>query len=271
MRFASCGFALLLTATVSAQSPGFEVASIKPGTNSSCGSGSPDRFCRSNASIPDLIGYAYSVQRAQILEGPAWLNAERFDVEAKASSVPTPEQMRSMVRQLLSDRFRLKVRSDRRELSVFALRVARADGRAGAQMKSTPVDCERILSERATADTKTFVGADGKPLCANRMSARPVPNGVVLRFEASGITLPQLATWLSGYAGKVVVDETGLKGAFDLELSFAPGNTPSTSGGVGDDPPVFTAVQEQLGLRLVSTRAPVDVVVVESVERPTVN
>lgn len=103
------------------------------------------------------------------------------------------------------------------------------------------------------------------------MRAQPVPNGLVLRFDASGMTLPQLSTWLSGYAGKVVLDRTGLEGEFDIELSFAPGSTPSTSGGVGDDPPVFTAIQEQLGLRLVSLRAPVDVIVVDAVERPTPN
>ena len=103
------------------------------------------------------------------------------------------------------------------------------------------------------------------------MRGQPTANGVLLKFETSGMTAPQLAEWLSAYTGRIVVDETALAGEFDIELSFAPGSTPSTAGGVGDDPPVFTALQEQLGLSRASTRAPVEVVVIESVARPAAN
>jgi uncharacterized protein (TIGR03435 family) len=275
MRFASCALMLLWAATLGAQPavPSFEVASIKVSTEpgGAAGQVAPDRFRMSGGLIPSLIAYAYDLPRFQIVGGPDWMNTERFDVDAKAASAQTPDQMRLMLRRLLAERFRLQSRIETREMSAFALRTARSDGRLGNQMKATVVDCRPIRAARDADNPRLAIAADGPPICTTRMFGKPAANGVVLTLLTSGMTVPQFGSWLSRYVGRPVVDQTGLMGEFDIELSFAPETAPSPLGGVGDDPPVLTAVQEQLGLRMVSTRAPVEVIVIESVERPSVN
>lgn len=231
----------------------------------------PDRFRMSGGLIPNLLAYAYDLPRFQIIGGPDWMNTERFDVDAKAASAQTAEQMRLMLRRLLAERFRLQSRIDKREMSVFALRTDRSDGRLGNQMKPTVVDCRPIRAARDSGNPRLAIAADGPPICTSRLWGQPTANGVVLRLLTSGMRIPEFGSWLSRYVGRAVVDQTGLMGEFDIELSFTPETAPSPAGGVGDDPPILTAVQEQLGLRMVSTRAPVDVIVIESVERPSVN
>ena len=99
---------------------------------------------------------------------------------------------------------------------------------------------------------------------------RPGASGITLRYQVSGTTSAELAAWLAPYAGRVVLDRTGLMGEWDLDLSFSPSQAPSVvSPGVGEAPTVFTAVEEQLGLKLESARGPVDVLMIESVQRPT--
>jgi uncharacterized protein (TIGR03435 family) len=276
LRFTSLTLLLIGAATLGAQPavPSFEVASIKVSTEpgGALGQVAPDRFRMSGGMIPTLIAYAYDLPRFQIVGGSDWMNTERFDVDAKAASAQTAEQMRLMLQRLLAERFRLKSRVEKREMSAFALRVARLDGRLGNQMKPTVVDCRPIRVAHDAGNPRLGIAADGPPICTTRMVGQPTANGVVVRLLTSGMTVPQFGAWLSRYVGRPVVDQTSLMGEFDIELSFNVETlAPSSAGGVGDDPPVVTAVQEQLGLRMVSTRAPADVIVIESVERPSVN
>jgi uncharacterized protein (TIGR03435 family) len=254
----------------------FEVASIKERTASAGGgyAQSPDRFIRINSSLRDLMEYAYDLQRFQIVGGPDWLTSTRFDVNAKAAFVPTTDQMRTMVQRLLAERFRLKVSAAMRDMPVYLLRVARGDGRLGRLMTKTTVDCAAVEADRqrtgASAPTRASAQPNERPLCTSWLVARPGPNGLTVRYQASGTTSRELAGWLSPYAGRAVLDRTNLTGDFDVELSFAPPAGPSATPAAGEEPvTVFTAVEEQLGLMLDSDRGQVEVLVIDSVARPT--
>ena len=161
-----------------------------------------------------------------------------------------------MLRSLLADRFKLVVRQEKRELPVYALVKARSDGGLGPRMKASAVDCGPTGRGRGAPAP----GSPPGPPAGCR--ALITPSGV--NFE--GQTTAHLATVLGMAVRQTVIDKTGLVGGFDLQLSFSPDSAPAPDSNL---PSLFTAVQEQLGLKLESTRAPMEVVVIDSVERPT--
>ena len=263
---------------VSAQAPApsalaFEVASIKERTTAASGgfAQSPDQFIRVNTSLRELIGYAFDVQRFQIIGGPSWVNVTRYDVNGKAPGAPTSEQMRLMVRRLLEERFQLKVSMTIQQMPVHVLRMARTDRSFGPQLKLTSADCAAIRAERERGGGVAPLPSrpDGQPLCASRVRGSPGPNGMTVRYEASGTTSGELAKWLSTYTGRVVVDDTELTSPIDVDLSFAPPTGPTIATDIGAPVTIFAAVTDQLGLRLEASEGPVDVRVIDSVERPT--
>lgn len=136
----------------------FEAASIKPKTGERAGPAptSPDRFIRPDATLGELIRYAYNLQEFQIEGGPSWLTSSRFDVNAKAAAVPTSiDGMRSHVRRLLQDRFALKAHLESRERSLYEMVVARGDRRLGERLRPSTLDCEALLSAgTATPDDR---------------------------------------------------------------------------------------------------------------------
>jgi uncharacterized protein (TIGR03435 family) len=178
-----------------------------------------------------------------------------------------------MAQRLLAERFMLRVHRETREMSAYVLRLARTDGRLGAKLKRTTVDCAAIRTDRKrTGDRAPLpVRPDDQPVCSSFQRGMPGPAGITLRYQASGQTMGELATWLSPYVGRPVLDRTGLMGEFDLDVAFNPGEPP-VSAALADGPVlVFTAFPEQLGLKLESSREPVDVLVVESAQLPTVD
>jgi bla regulator protein BlaR1 len=252
--------------------PSFEVASVKPNHN-------PDNvfslrllpagFKADGAPLDRLIRFAYDVKSdQQVLNMPDWANSEHFDIDAKISDADvavlkklTPDQSfqqyRLMLQSLLSNRFRMKVRTEARVLPVYALAVARHG------LKLTPAaelpETHRLpqLSFHASGD-----------------------------LRASSVTMEYFAEWLSGKpdtGGRVVIDATGLKGSYDFGLLWEPVDygTSSAVAGVsqpagsttteGGKPPLFTAIQEQLGLKLEPRKAPVEVLVIDHVEQPSPN
>ena len=278
-------------------SPRFEVASVKPNTlnNGLVSMGTQGgRFTATGLPLRMLIQNAYQVQEDQIIGGPSWLVADRFDVQAKAEGNPPREQVQLMIRALLADRFKLAVHKETRDVAVFALVMARSDGRLGAQLRKVEVDC---TPGRGQVGDRTPPNAASGP---RRGCGTTVGPGVVM---AQGQTIAQLATAFSALSNtgsslnRPVVDRTGLTGTFDADLRFTPEriangwargaggapcisapSAPGTSGGpVGpclppvdpNGPSIFTAVQEQLGLKLDPQRGPVDVLVIDRVERPT--
>lgn len=262
-------------------SPAFEVASVKPNTSGDDrrrGVGLPPggRFIVTNLPLRAVIRFAYDIQDFQLSGGPAWLNSAPYDIEAKAApaqinangQVPT-ETMRAMVRALLTDRFKLSARRERRQLAVYALVVARNDKRLGPHLQPASVDCEALAqSGQRPAAPAPAVG----PVCGGQLR----PGHITL----NGFGLSRLAMNLSTWVDRVVLERTGLIGTFNVDLEWTPEQRPQFDS-IGaparpieipterSGPSIFTAVEEQLGLKLESTQGPVEVLVIDHVETPT--
>ena len=262
----------------------FDVVSIKPNKSGLPGFGGlgfqPDRFSATRVTVRALINSAYVRQpfeRRQVLGGPGWIDTEYFDVDARTgsalSSVPNVflGQMRVMLRNLLAERFQLAVHDEQRELPIYALVMARSDGRRGPQLRVSDLDCAALMSKSLNDGGGLPKAEPGKP---PPCSVGPNPGHLI----ASSITMAALANVLSPYVDRAIVDRTGLTQAYDAELSWtpAPGESAPFKGDENNRPPadgpsLFTALQEQLGLKLEPTKGPVDVLVVDHVEHPTEN
>jgi uncharacterized protein (TIGR03435 family) len=265
-----------VSTSLNAQSPeAFEAVSIKPrtGPRAAGGPSAPDRFVRVDATLRDLIRFAFNVQEFQIEGGPGWMTSTRFDVNAKASSIPAgPDGMRALVRRLLEERFTLRARTETREMPTYDLVVSRSDRRLGDRLRPSSFDCDAIIAAvTATADDRARCDLRFRPRMVNT-GGRPSIYSMTLTLQ--GVRLARLATLLPNEVERIVTDKTGLDGTFDLELEFAPQGRrpvglPGPPSPVSDAPPLATALQEQLGLKLESVRGPVPVIVVESAGLPT--
>ncbi len=250
----------------------FEVASIKPnnsgGNNMGAMAQPGGRFGAQNVSLQFLVSMAYGVKDFQIVaDGSSWMNTERFDITAKAPDGTANgfEPLRPMLQSLLADRFKLVLHRETKELPVYELVAAR-----GGLKVTAPKD-----GSCAIPDPKNPRPREDFPFCDNIRKGRGL-------IDAYGITMPRLLPPLSDVLGRVVVDKTGFTGIFDGRLEFAPdetvadataGNRAAQPAQAADSakPSIFTALQEQLGLKVESAKGPVDVLVVDHVERPTAN
>jgi uncharacterized protein (TIGR03435 family) len=244
--------------------PTFEAASIKPNR-----SGESRRAFRIgpggsvtaiNVTMRHIMWHAYGVQDFQIIGGPAWAASDRYDIVARAGENPRPDQLRLMLRHLLADRFALKVQAAKRDLPIYALVMARANGAPGPRLRAAEGACST-----GGADAAAPAGPGPAPGCGSI-----VGNGTL---RTGGINLTRLAGELMGFVGRRVEDRTGLTGNFAIELEWSPdfqADSPQAAQRSADTrPALFTALQEQLGLRLEARTGPVDVIVIESVDRPT--
>ena len=245
--------------------PAFEVASIKPNKS---GSGSMsvgypvgNRFVMVNGPVSSLVRSAYSSDTGELVGAPGWVETERYDVTALAGRDATTDELREMLRTLLSNRLKLVVHYETQERPVYALRFARSDGSFGPQLRKSELDCEAIsAAQRAGKPFEVRAPANGAPPCG--MSA----GGGVVR--SGGTSLAVLMGNIRGAAGRVVVDKTGLTGNYEFTLRWdarPPGSPPTDD----DRPSVFTALQEQLGLKLEPDRAPLRVLIIDRIEKPT--
>lgn len=267
------------TPAVDARGPRFEVASVKP--NATTGPRlvamvqmlPGGRFEATLIQLRSLILYAYSVTSERIFGGPSWVSADRFDIVAKAEGNASPAEMKLMVRALLADRFKLVVHTEIRELPMFALLVNRSDGKLGPQLRAAAVACPAGVELYA----RNVEPSEKRPSCGTRRG--------VGKIEAWGINMSQLANLLAPIAQRaslrdaaagLVVDHTGLTGYFDVALEWdqnatlrldASPTAPEPVAGSGTS--IFAAVREQLGLKLDAQKAPTDVVVIDSAEKPT--
>jgi uncharacterized protein (TIGR03435 family) len=233
----------------------FEVATIKPSQPDTPGKGLTFRgraFTTLNTTVNDLLSFMLEVHPDQITNGPAWLATEKFDITAQpeAPGVPNLPQLRAMVLKLLEDRFKLARHSEKKELSVYVLSVSKT----GPKL------------------TKSERGANALPgMFFKSLGQLPAVNA----------SMADLSGLLQGTVlDRPVVDRTGLVGRFDFTLNWTPDDSQFRSMGIRVPPPsgdpnappgLFTAIQEQLGLRLEAARAPVDVVVIDRIERPSEN
>jgi uncharacterized protein (TIGR03435 family) len=215
-------------------------------------------------------GFSGEKLNARYLEavgGPGWLDTEWYQVSAKAQGKPPASQMMGpMLQALLEDRFQLRVRIEAKQSSVYALTVARAGKLPLAKERScVPIDLNNMSASGSSVPAPKHCGNPSM-----KMSA-----GGLLVVEVPGVTMEEFAgRMLTAYIGRPiidlpVIDKTGLTGRFDIHLEFA---REATSSATSDDKPsIFVALSEQLGLKLSSDKAPVDVIVVDSVSKPTAN
>jgi uncharacterized protein (TIGR03435 family) len=235
------------------------VASVKP-NNAADARGlseySPSGFLNATAITGrTLLRTAYRVQDFQIAGAPGWLATRRFDISARAEGSPPSQQ--ALIQALLKDRFGLAVHKETRESELFSLVVARNDGKLGSKLVKSDFDCDAYL---ATPRSPADLARTGL-----RCAYRSNPGD----FTGYAVQMSQLAQVLSFFVGRPVSDKTGLSGRFDVVLQWMPDNAAAAGDVVG--PSLTTALQEQLGLKLVSEKGPVSMLVVDHVEEPSGN
>jgi uncharacterized protein (TIGR03435 family) len=274
-------WACLGATSLLAQEAAFEVVSIRPsqlGQQSEIRPMPNGRFTATHASTRSLILRAYGLVDSQLIGAPAWLDGERYDVDARAVAAPVdgPESLLPLVRTLLVDRFKLNAHQDTRELPAYALTFARRDRQLGSQIRPAQADCTRATT--LTQEEIRAAARDGWPPCGmfyvvSFVTTGATGNTVTMRVRRSGITMPALATALQPTLNRPVVDQTGLNGRFDVEYSFVPQPpAPGVESAFGQNlPTLLVALEEQLGLKLESRRMQVPVLVIDSIDRPTEN
>jgi uncharacterized protein (TIGR03435 family) len=241
-----------IAASASAQSISY-VASVKP-NNAADPSGLTEyqpggRFTAIAATVRTLLRLAYRIQDYQLVGAPAWFSSKRFDIAAKVEDNPPPS-LQILLQTLLKDRFGLAIHNETRELPTFALVQARSDGKPGPQLVKSAFDCAAYL---AAPHPPPEPGRT--PNCATRINSGSL--------SGKSISMTQLATSLAPFVSRFTVDKTGLTGGFDVELTWSSDDSA--------EPGIFTAIQEQLGLKLVSEKGPVNVMVVDRAEEPSGN
>lgn len=254
-----------------ASSQSFEVASIKPspppdrergmrvGVSGGPGTADPGRYTTQNLDLANLITIAWGILPYR-LSAPDWLHEARFDLAATLPAGATREQFQLMLQNLLKDRFKLTVHNDKKEMQAYELTVAKN----GPKLQTSPVD---PTPDPPMTRSPPSLGPDGFPvLPAGRARASTTMNGKA-RTRFADASMEDLVENLSVQLGQPVTDSTGLKGKYDFTLSWVRGGPDADSG-----PTLFGAVQDQLGLKLTSTKAPVDILVVDHIEKtPTEN
>jgi uncharacterized protein (TIGR03435 family) len=236
--------------------PSFEVATIKPSKPGVPGKALVMRDARTfvtvNYSVADLISFAYSLHPRQITGAPSWVESEQFDIQGTPdpAGMPNLKQIQTMVQKLLADRYKLTFHRDKKELSVFALTVAKTG------QKLTP----------STGDPN---GAPGMGF-----------GGLGMMFGRNANLGDFCATMQSTVLDRPVVDQTGLTGRYDFQLKWTAddsqfpglkGQLPPPKEDAEAQPDLFTAIQQQMGLKLEATKAPVGVIVIDHVEKPSEN
>jgi uncharacterized protein (TIGR03435 family) len=245
---------------IAGQQVTFEVATVKPAApndifSSTTPNVSPGRLEFRNATLRIMIYWAYGTglsTAVNVSEGPDWINRNRYTIEATAEGNPTDRDYRAMLRGLIEDRFALKVHRESREIDVYTLLPARPDGKLGPKMKSWSGMCVSGRAPRAEDPAM--------PRCTGAFRTP----GLVLE----GVSMVPLAEMLSTQRrllGRIVQDRTGFAGPYNIEFEFDfnAANQPDYSG-----PSIFTALKEQLGVRLEAAKGPLEVIVVDSASTP---
>jgi uncharacterized protein (TIGR03435 family) len=237
------------TANADPKTPAYDVVSIKPDkTDSGRVSISVDdgNFNASNVSLKMMILGAWGLKDAQVINLPKWGDSMRFDIKAKITepdkkvlAALTPEQFRSMQQPILLDRFQLKFHHDKKVLPIYDLVVIKG----GPKFKETAADSSR----------DSGIGIHNRNL------------------DATAVTLSDLADRLSDQVSRIVVDKTGLAGKYDFQLNWSPDDVGPPAADSSAPPDIFTALEEQLGLKLQPGKAEVESFVIDQANPPTEN
>lgn len=225
--------------------PAFEVASIKPSPQVRMWSGfqpQPGGRFEAHVTVKAMVAWAYDIREFYVTGGPAWASSDEFTVVAKADASATSDQMRLMLRALLADRFKVSVRRETKEAALYELVIAKGE-------------------------PKLQEAKGGRGFIAFRGPGQ---------IDCQRMDMRGLAGYLQTLLGQVVLDKTGLSGAYSFTLTWTPDESQAGKPGAGPTgaaadpgPSIFTALQEQLGLKLEPARGPVDTIVIEHVEKPS--
>lgn len=225
--------------------PSFEVATVKPADPNETGNFivGGHRIVIESQTVNDLISFAYAVHREQVVDGPAWLGTERFDIDGQADlpGVANLHQVQEMLQKLLEDRFDLKLHRDKRNLSIYAIKVTKGGPKLAHSAEN----------------------AYGLPTQSGH------GQGSQQQRKFTNNSMSDFALGMQAYLDRPVVDETGLSGRYDFTLKWTPDTSVTSEANAA--PGIFTAVQEQLGLKLEATKGLVDVLVIEHIEKPSPN
>ena len=266
--------------------PKYEVASIKPSSEEDGRIRmmmTPDGISLNGAQVQMLLQQAFGVERDRIVGAPDWVRSKRYDIEAKVTPEEAPkleklkmEQRRAMLLPLLEERFGLKYHHEARELPMYALVVAKS----GPKLKLSTAPIPRPPGGPGAPDGPQVSGGPPRDPAGNRGMMRMSPGGI----EANGGGMQFLAHALSAIVGRSVVDKTGLTGNYDFNLNWTPDQGSMTMPGPGaggpprgdapvdpNGPSLFTALEEQLGLKLESQKGTVDVIVIDHIDLPSEN
>ncbi len=284
MRRLTLGLCLLAaTAVAAAQAPDytFEVATVKQNKSGERGGGirrlPGGRVTVTNMPVRALVTFAYQLGQWQLIGGPSWMADDKYDITAKIEGNPEwegpgsgkPDPIQVSMRKLLAERFKLKIHTEMRELDAYALVMVKP-GTPGPALKPSPTDCKALAE---------LLRQGKQPASATQVVDGIMPCSIMGRFgqiSFDGFPMAQAAGMMVGQAGRPVVDRTGLTGNWRFLVNFAaerPQGAPAPPNEQTlpdpNAPSFFTAIQEQLGLKLESTKAPFEVTVIDSAEHPT--
>jgi uncharacterized protein (TIGR03435 family) len=269
---------MALTASRLCAQPAFEAASVKLNTDVAKGTGSVNTFPggrlrAENALVRMLLQDAFDVRPFELVGGPSWIDSARYDIDAKAEGNPTRRELLRMLRTLMEDRFQLRAHTETRETPVYTLSAAKG----GLKLSASKEKCEPI-DDRAPSPASAL----GKTAPCGRFFARLViPKA---QLDGVQVAMPGLVRLLSNLLWRPVIDKTGYTGTFDAHLDFAADDALGILGGpYRPDVPlppehnepgaqsIYTAMREQLGLKLESARGPVEMIVIDRIERASEN
>jgi uncharacterized protein (TIGR03435 family) len=251
-----------------AKLPRFEAASVKPADRNATGGMfgiPPGRFVQENSDMFSFMLTAFGARPYQLPNPLPDVLRERYSINARMPGGSVARDRALMMRALLIDRFKMRFHVETKEQDAYALTVARRDGRLGPNMRQSSVDCAARLDAQRRNETVAAL-----PQGARECGIRNGPGTI----DFGGQQLPSLLQMLSNQTGRQVIDRTGLAGAFDVDLRWSLASSgplrtsPDAPQATDNGPSLFTAVEEQLGLKLEPTKAPADYLVIDHVERP---
>jgi uncharacterized protein (TIGR03435 family) len=268
--------ALLVLMLQDPKAPQFEVASIKPSAPDARGiyirTSPGGTVTVTNMPLKELMTLAWRIQPFQVSGAPPWLDSAHWDISAKAETTPKQGELQLMLQALLADRFQLLTHHETKELPIYALVLARKDGKLGPTMtEAKEGGCTKFDPTQPRTPPEP-----GKPPvlnCGQQMMG-------FRNLSAVSIPIANMVPMLSRMLGRTVIDKTGLTGNYDItmewtpddaQLSMLPPDVPRPPPPDNPGPSIFTALQEQLGLKLESQKGPVDILVVDRVEKPSEN
>jgi uncharacterized protein (TIGR03435 family) len=265
----------------------FETASIKASAADarSFSISGTQRLEAKNASLRDLIRVAYHVRDFQISGGPAWIDSEHYDIDAKVDGNPSAKEwfqtMGPMLQSLLEDRFKLKLRRETKELPVYVLTVAKSGPKF---IPSKERSCTTFHWVRNSPPPGQSTSIHCGVIELTNIQLNRTLDAVGMRIRGASDIEPGLMTFLSRELDRIVIDKTGLTGLFDFRLEWNRAATAAlvSSGALNDpnkatpspdpdSPSIFTALEEQLGLKLESSKGPVEVLIIDHAEKPSRN